>query len=323
MHRLNRLNSQLYPTLYNGFLIHKTQFSGNLAPRYYHAKGSSTEKNQTSYDSILPSVMDSIRCYWQLDSSGRYNLLCSLIDSVMKEGVDVKANHSHLVRSICSLSEPVKALADMRLHLQSQLNRVEKERNNTCIQLDRIISEQLGELLGQDNLQMKRISWEDDSFEIIEKICLHEAVHPIKDHKDIKRIWLLYHLHIRRLGPDRRIYGLFVDSLPHEPLVFIHIALLPSMPNSIHSILDAESAINLPENFHCAICYTITTQTAFGNINLGRHLITSAIESLQQEYPQLKTFATLSPIPGFRKWVLNQLANNHIDLPKGIIDWDQ
>lgn len=137
------------------------------------------------------------------------------------------------------------------------------------------------------------------------------------------RIWLLYHLHIRRLGPDRRIYGLFVDSLPHEPLVFIHIALLPSMPNSIHSILDAESAINLPENFHCAICYTITTQTAFGNINLGRHLITSAIESLQQEYPQLKTFATLSPIPGFRKWVLNQLANNHIDLPKGIIDWDQ
>jgi hypothetical protein len=83
------------------------------------------------------------------------------------------------------------------------MNRVEKERNNSCIQLDRIISEQLEELLGQDNLQMKRISWEDDSFEIIEKvffcgtrgkttktsqqICLHEAVHPIKDHRDIKR----------------------------------------------------------------------------------------------------------------------------------------
>ncbi|KAG0762129.1 hypothetical protein G6F16_011573 [Rhizopus arrhizus] len=284
-----------------------------LAPRYLHAKGSSTEKNQTSYDSILPSVMDNIRCYWQLDSNGRYNLLCSLIDPIVKEGVDVRANHSNLVRSICSLSEPVKTLADMRLHLQTQMNRIEKERNNLCIQLDRIISEQLEKLLGQDNLQMKRISWEDDSFDIIEKICLHEAVHPIKDHRDIKR----------RLGPDRRVYGLFVDSLPNEPLVFIHIALLPSMPNSIHSILNAESAINLPENFHCAICYTITTQNAFGNINLGRHLITSAIESLQQEYPQLKTFATLSPIPGFRKWVLNQQANNHIDLPKGIIGWDQ
>lgn len=50
------------------------------------------------------------------------------------------------------------------------MNREEKERNNSCIQLDRIISEQLEELLGQDNLQMKRISWEDDSFEIIEKV---------------------------------------------------------------------------------------------------------------------------------------------------------
>lgn len=50
------------------------------------------------------------------------------------------------------------------------MNRIEKERNNLCIQLDRIISEQLEKLLGQDNLQMKRISWEDDSFDIIEKV---------------------------------------------------------------------------------------------------------------------------------------------------------
>ena len=50
------------------------------------------------------------------------------------------------------------------------MNRIEKERNNLCIQLDRIISEQLEKLLGQDNLQMKRISWEDESFDIIEKV---------------------------------------------------------------------------------------------------------------------------------------------------------
>lgn len=147
---------------------------------------------------------------------------------------------------------------------------------------------------------MKRILWDSP---VIEKICLYEAVHPVKSLWDIKR----------RFGPDRRVYGLFTDSLANEPLAFIHIALLPDIANNIQSIINS-SQVYSPQEFQCAVCYTITTQRAFGSINLGRQLIQSAIESLQKEFPQLKTYATLSPIPAFSTWATDQLDVNRSKL---------
>lgn len=82
------------------------------------------------------------------------------------------------------------------------------------------------------------------------------------------------------------------------------MALVPSMSNSVQAILN-EPLPTGPKDFKCAICYSITTQQGLGGINLGNYLIKQVVEQLQIQYPQLETFATLSPLPGFRKWLMH------------------
>jgi malonyl-CoA decarboxylase len=53
-----------------------------------------------------------------------------------------------------------------------------------------------------------------------------------------------------------------------------------------------------------AIFYSISnTQAGLRGVSFGDSLIKRVVESLKEEFPKLKTFATLSPIPGFRNWL--------------------
>ena len=46
-------------------------------------------------------------------------------------------------------------------------------------------------------------------------------------------------------------------------------------------------------------------------VELGNFLIRRVVHELQREFPQkLSTFVTLSPIPGFRKWLDSYLESN-------------
>ncbi|KAI7903216.1 malonyl-CoA decarboxylase [Cokeromyces recurvatus] len=161
-------------------------------------------------------------------------------------------------------------------------------------------------------LKLEQIKWQNTSGDILEKICTYEAVHAVQDWKDLKR----------RLGPDRRVYGLFFeDSLnkANEPLVFIHVALVPELSTSIQDIINAKEFFldndeeedrvmkRQQQTFKYAICYSITTQKGLGGIHLGHYLIKKAIENLKQTHHQIHTFATLSPIPGFRTWLNNNI----------------
>jgi hypothetical protein len=117
---------------------------------------------------------------------------------------------------------------------------------------------------------------------------------------------------IRRLAPDRRVYALFAKGLPKEPLVFVHVALVSELSNSIQTILEPYNR-STNHNIHdsrYAICYSITTQQGLGGIHLGNYLIRRVVDQLQQTYSQIHTFATLSPIPGFRQWLNEQLSKD-------------
>lgn len=129
----------------------------------------------------------------------------------------------------------------------------------------------------------------------------------------------------RRLGPDRRVYAFFENNIPNEPLVFIHVALVPKMSNSVQAILNEpmphKAASLAAANFKCAVCYSITTQQGLGGINLGNYLIKQVVEDLRRQYPQLETFATLSPLPGYRKWLMNNAESDQgIQAELGSID---
>jgi len=143
-------------------------------------------------------------------------------------------------------------------------------------------------------LQMKRVDWNSPA-KLLEKIIHHEAVHAIDGWEDLRR----------RLQPDRRCFAFFHPQLPDEPLIFVEVALLPEMPGAIAPLIDKASTPLPPDRFRVAAFYSISNcEPGLRNVSLGNFLIKSVAEQLQRELPRIRTFCTLSPVPGFAAWLL-------------------
>ena len=142
-------------------------------------------------------------------------------------------------------------------------------------------------------LELRRLSW-DSPASLIEKLIKYEAVHDIRSWADLKN----------RLAGDRRCYGFFHASLPTEPLIFVEVALVERLSDSIAPLLD-ETVVQVPlDRATTAIFYSISsTQTGLRGVSFGDSLIKTVAETLSAEFPRLRQFATLSPIPGFRAWL--------------------
>ena len=142
-------------------------------------------------------------------------------------------------------------------------------------------------------LDLRRISW-DSPASLIEKLIRYEAVHDIRSWADVKN----------RLDSDRRCYGFFHPSLPDEPLIFVEVALMDSMADCITPLLDESADAADLNKATTAIFYSISnTQTGLRGVSFGDSLIKRVVEALKLEFPKLRSFATLSPIPGFRNWL--------------------
>jgi malonyl-CoA decarboxylase len=142
-------------------------------------------------------------------------------------------------------------------------------------------------------LSLQRIDWRTPAL-VLEKLIRYEAVHEIQGWPDLHR----------RLEGDRRCYAFFHPSLPDEPLIFIEVALTRGISSRVQPLLDLESPVADPTTANCAIFYSITNcQEGLRGVSFGNLLIKQVAEDLGREFPKLKTFATLSPIPGFRKWL--------------------
>jgi malonyl-CoA decarboxylase len=142
-------------------------------------------------------------------------------------------------------------------------------------------------------LELRRISW-DSPASLVEKLIKYEAVHDIRSWDDVKN----------RLDSDRRCYGFFHPRLPDEPLIFVEVALINEMAASITPLLDETAAPADLDRATTAIFYSISnTQAGLRGVSFGDSLIKRVVERLHEEFPRLKTFATLSPIPGLRGWL--------------------
>lgn len=145
-------------------------------------------------------------------------------------------------------------------------------------------------------LELRRLSW-DSPASLLEKLIQYEAVHDIRSWADLKN----------RLDSDRRCYGFFHPRLPNEPLIFVEVALLDHMAASITPLLDETAAPVDLAKATTAIFYSISnTQTGLRGVSFGNSLIKHVVETLLAEFPKLKHFATLSPIPGLRGWLSKQ-----------------
>ncbi|MEG0920422.1 MAG: malonyl-CoA decarboxylase [Comamonas sp.] len=142
-------------------------------------------------------------------------------------------------------------------------------------------------------LEMRSLNW-DSPASLLEKLIKYEAVHDIRSWADLKN----------RLDSDRRCYGFFHPRLPNEPLIFVEVALVDKMSDSITPLLDEAAAAIDVNKASTAIFYSISnTQTGLRGVSFGDSLIKNVVEQLLREFPKLKHFATLSPIPGLRSWL--------------------
>ena len=152
-------------------------------------------------------------------------------------------------------------------------------------------------------LELRRIDWQSPAA-VLEKLIAYEAVHEIKGWDDLRR----------RLAPDRRCFAFFHPALPGEPLIFVEVALVQGLATAMPPLLaretDEETARAQAARADTAIFYSISNcQNGLRGISFGNFLIKQVVEELKAEFPQLKRFSTLSPVPGFRQWLDKRLEN--------------
>ena len=152
-------------------------------------------------------------------------------------------------------------------------------------------------------LELRRIDWQSPAA-VLEKLIAYEAVHEIKGWDDLRR----------RLAPDRRCFAFFHPALPGEPLIFVEVALVDGLATAMPPLLspgaDEEAAGARAARADTAIFYSISNcQNGLRGVSFGNFLIKQVVEELQTELPGLRRFSTLSPIPGFRRWLTQRLAD--------------
>ena len=155
-------------------------------------------------------------------------------------------------------------------------------------------------------LELVQINWGSPA-SLLEKLIAYESVHAIRSWSDLKN----------RLGPDRRCFGFFHPNMPHEPLIFVQVALVEGISNNIDDLLDESKSNNDSIKADTAVFYSISNaQRGLDGISFGNFLIKTVVEKLSVETPNLKTFATLSPMPGFADWLNEQIEFSQDDLLK-------
>jgi malonyl-CoA decarboxylase len=146
-------------------------------------------------------------------------------------------------------------------------------------------------------LELARIDWSSPAA-LLERLVAYEAVHSIRSWSDLKN----------RLDSDRRCYALFHPRMPGEPLIFVEVALTQGLASSVQRLLDKRAPVLDPALADTAIFYSISNcQRGLAGISFGNFLIKRVVDLLSREFT-LRQFATLSPIPGFRRWLDAELA---------------
>jgi malonyl-CoA decarboxylase len=187
----------------------------------------------------------------------------------------------------------VKFLVDMR----AEMMRLEA-RSTSLAALGREVRDLLAGWFDVGFLDLRRITW-DTPASLLEKLIEYEAVHAIRSWDDLKH----------RLEVDRRRYAFFHPRMPGEPLIFVQVALVDGIADNVQALLDEDAPLGDPEQADTAIFYSISNcQRGLSGVSFGSFLIKRVVDDLVRDLPNLKTFATLSPIPGFRAWLEEQVA---------------
>ena len=261
------------------------------------------------------------RTYLELDSDGKRTFLEVLAqrfavdDSAVERGIGAyQTAHSDETKS--AAEEKLRhALVPPRVRLLTQFNvlpagvKFLADLRNDLLPLagdDRYLAGLERDLRGLLEswfdvgfLDLRAITW-DSPASLLEKLIAYEAVHEISSWSDLRN----------RLDSDRRLYALFHPRMPDEPLAFVQVALVHGMSDNVQALLDESVPAADAEAVDTAVFYSISdTQRGLKGISFGDYLIKRVVERFGHDLPHVRTFVTLSPVPGFMSWL--------DDLPSG------
>ena len=185
-------------------------------------------------------------------------------------------------------------MTDIRAHLLG-----EESRDSGLEALDRDLLAVLASWFDAGSLELRRII--PDEAALLEKLVAHEEVHPIRSREDLRN----------RLDPDRRCFAFFHPDMADEPLIFIEVALVRGLADSIETLLDETTPTLDAAAADTAIFYSMSnTQPGLAGIDFRGPLVTAVLGALANELPRLGTFSSLSRIPGFRAWLDSQIISD-------------
>ncbi|WGF90425.1 malonyl-CoA decarboxylase [Marinivivus vitaminiproducens] len=204
------------------------------------------------------------------------------------------APYVELLTQFNALPAGIKFLVDMRADLMRHV------RNDPFIAaLDGNFRDLLASWFDVGFLRLERITW-DSPAALLDKLIAYEAVHEIRSWEDLRH----------RLHRSRRCYAYFHPSMPGEPLIFVQVALVEGIAGSVQRLLDPQVSDPQPEEADTAIFYSISNaQSGLRGISFGNFLIKRVVDHISRDLPNVKTFATLSPMPGFKVWLAGQLES--------------
>lgn len=198
-----------------------------------------------------------------------------------------------LIRRLNLAPNGIATLVQMR---EALLDQMAGDRDLEAVDAD--FSHLFGSWFNRGFLVLTPIDWSAPA-NVLEKIIRYEAVHEIGDWNELRR----------RLDPeDRRCFAFFHPQLVDEPLIFVEVALTKSIPGSISELLSEARAPIRAEDATTATFYSISNcQDGLRGISFGNFLIKQVVEELRRDLPRLETFATLSPLPGFSRWLASEM----------------
>jgi malonyl-CoA decarboxylase len=216
----------------------------------------------------------------------------------------VEAPRQELIRRINMAPRGTEELVGMRTDL---LARLPDDRSLRAVDDD--LRHLLASWFNRGFLELRTIDWSTPA-EILEKLIAYEAVHEVQGWDDLRR----------RLADDRRCFAFFHPALPDDPLIFVQVALTRGIARSVQALLEDDVDETAEATADTAIFYSISNcQRGLAGISFGNFLIKQVVEELRRELPRIRTFSTLSPVPGFRRWLAEAVDN---DVHPGGVDAD-
>ncbi|XGW23760.1 hypothetical protein V3C99_005741 [Haemonchus contortus] len=311
-------------------IIHASQWSGSIALRQFQTEakslpdvlaGLTTRTTSYQYLAIGRRVMEA---YSSGDGNAKKDILLSIASScgpdflALNNAISIYGKnpslahevreaatpvHFRLLQSIGNLPNGIRQICDMRAHLLLLMKTEEdKSTASSLHRLERSAHELLVLWFCQSNMKLERLTWQSPG-DILQKVSEYEAVHPVRGASEFKQ----------RLGHGRRCFYFSHEAMPREPLVIVHVALLNEIADNIQRIVKCTDFDYDEQRCTAAIYYSInSTQPGLAGIDLGNMLIKRVAHLLQSELPSVHIHSTLSPIPGFRTWMLRCLHDSSL-----------